>query len=148
MKIKKIYQSVGVVAEVEQNLNSNSEVNVPSVKAVKNAIEMNIPSNGESIKCGYKRDGKDVYCKIISFATPNNESKSYATGLTSYDKVWIDESNSFIDGSFETMSINTYGTDGYTRCWYNKQNNVIRFVTSWNLEGRTAYVCVKYTLAD
>ena len=39
MKIKKVSQSAGIIAEIEQNLDSNSEVNAPSVKAVKNAIE-------------------------------------------------------------------------------------------------------------
>lgn len=38
-KIKKVSQSAGIIAEIEQNLDSNSEVNAPSVKAVKNAIE-------------------------------------------------------------------------------------------------------------
>lgn len=39
MKIKKVSQSAGIIAEIEQNLDSNSEVNAPSVKAVKKAIE-------------------------------------------------------------------------------------------------------------
>lgn len=41
MKIKKVSQSAGIIAEIEQNLDSNSEVNAPSVRAVKNAIEEN-----------------------------------------------------------------------------------------------------------
>lgn len=107
-----------------------------------------IVTNGGAVKCGYKIDGKDVYCKIVYFDAPNATSLTISSGITSYDKIWIDESNSFIDGSYESMGINSYGTDGYARCWYNKTNNNIRFNTSWNLSTRKCYVCLKYTEAN
>lgn len=65
MKIKKIYQSAGVIAEVEQDLNSNSTKNVPSVSAVKKAIEEKQTYSTEEQVIGTWTDGKPVYRQTI-----------------------------------------------------------------------------------
>lgn len=83
MKIKKVSQSAGIIAEIEQNLDSNSEVNAPSVKAVKNAIEKSyiLATLNEDI-WGYEGQilepiplDKVVYKKGEKFTLENNKIK-------------------------------------------------------------------------
>lgn len=68
MKIKKVSQSAGIIAEIEQNLDSNSAVNAPSVKAVKNAIEKvdakNNYSTEEQVIGTWM--GKPLYRKVVT----------------------------------------------------------------------------------
>jgi len=87
-------------------------------------------------------DGKPLYRKTLEF-TPNTDT-TVNLGISNIDKIWIDESHSFIDASNETISLNQYATDGYTRAWINKTNG-LRFKTSWNIADRTGYLTVLYT---
>ena len=58
------------LAKVEQNLTSNSEDTVPSVKAVNNGIKTNI-TTGQEVATNEYIDGKRVYLKRATFTTPN-----------------------------------------------------------------------------
>ena len=57
------------LAKVEQNLSSNSENTVPSVKAVNNGIKTNI-TTGQEFATNEYIDGKRVYVKKIEFTMP------------------------------------------------------------------------------
>lgn len=57
------------LAKVEQNLNSNSEETVPSVKAVNDSIKTNIIT-GQEVATNEYIDGKRVYLKRIEFTLP------------------------------------------------------------------------------
>ena len=75
MKIKKVSQSAGIIAEIEQNLDSNSEVNAPSVKAVKNAIEKSCilvrPTSNYSVE-----NESNVYITLDNIANKNGDKFS------------------------------------------------------------------------
>ena len=82
MLIKKVKNTIAVVAKVVQNLTNNSETDVPSVKAVKDAITTTIVT-GEEYETGRVIDGKKEYGKRINFgALPNNTAKEVDIGLT------------------------------------------------------------------
>lgn len=69
------------LAKVEQNLNSNSEETVPSVKAVNDSIKTNIIT-GQEVATNEYVDGKRVYVKRINFgALPNTSEKIVVTDL-------------------------------------------------------------------
>lgn len=69
------------LAKVEQNLNSNSEKTVPSVKAVNDSIKTNIIT-GQEVATNEYVDGKRVYVKRINFgALPNTSEKIVVTDL-------------------------------------------------------------------
>lgn len=69
------------LAKVEQNLSSNSENTVPSVKAVNDAIKTNIITGQEVATNVYIGD-KQVFLKRINFgALPNASEKIVATDL-------------------------------------------------------------------
>lgn len=69
------------LAKVEQNLTSNSENTVPSVKAVNNGIKTNI-TTGQEVATNEYLDGKRVYVKRINFgALPNTSEKIVVTDL-------------------------------------------------------------------
>lgn len=57
------------LAKVEQNLTSNSEETVPSVKAVNDSIKTNIIT-GQEVATNEYVDGKRVYLKRIEFTLP------------------------------------------------------------------------------
>lgn len=60
------------LAKVEQNLTSNSENTVPSVKAVNNGIKTNI-TTGQEIATNEYIDGKRVYLKSFKITSLNDE---------------------------------------------------------------------------
>lgn len=69
------------LAKVEQNLTSNSENAVPSVKAVNDGIKTNV-TTGQEVATNEYVDGKRVYVKRINFgALPNTSEKIVVTDL-------------------------------------------------------------------
>lgn len=113
----------------------------------------NLNANFEEAKYGYSYStqeqkigtwlGKPLYRKTISF-TPE-ENLALPLDMHNIDEMWIDESHSFITNNAETLTLNQYSSEGYTRSWINKQNKFFRFITSWDLSDRTGYVTLKYT---
>lgn len=70
------------LAKVEQNLTSNSENTVPSVKAVNDVIKTNI-TTGQEVATNEYEDGKQVFAKKIDIGSlPNATRKIVETGLS------------------------------------------------------------------
>lgn len=64
------------------NLETTSKTSaVESINSLKEETIYNV-SNSET-KCNFKYNGKDVYCKTISIAVPNNTSASIQTNISS-----------------------------------------------------------------
>lgn len=135
------------LAKVEQNLTSNSENTVPSVKAVNNGIKTNIIT-GQEVATNEYIDGKRVYKRNISAIGENSSGTTLTLSNINFNfsEIWIDESNSFISNEIETLSINWYfAPEDYCRVWIGKNTKIIRYRTGGNLSGRTFNVMLKYT---
>lgn len=135
------------LAKVEQNLTSNSENTVPSVKAVNNGIKTNI-TTGQEVATNEYLDGKRVYKRNISAIGENSSGTTLTLSNINFNfsEIWIDESNSFISNENETLSINWYfAAEDYCRVWIGKNTKIIRYRTGGNLSGRTFNVMLKYT---
>lgn len=135
------------LAKVEQNLTSNSEYAVPSVKAVNNVIKTNIIT-GQEVATNEYLDGKRVYKRNISVIAENSSGTTLTLSNINFNfsEIWIDESNSFISNENETLSINWYfAAEDYCRVWIGKNTKIIRYRTGGNLSGRTFNVMLKYT---
>lgn len=135
------------LAKVEQDLSSNSEIAVPSVKAVNSGVKTNI-TTGQEVATNEYIDGKRVYKRNISKIGENSSGTTLTLSNINFDfsEIWIDESNSFISNENETLSINWYfATDDYCRVWIGKNTKIIRYRTGGNLEGRIFNVMLKYT---
>ena len=135
------------LAKVEQNLTSNSEYAVPSVKAVNNGIKTNI-TTGQEVATNEYLDGKRVYKRNISAIGENSSGTTLTLSNINFNfsEIWIDESNSFISNENETLSINWYfAAEDYCRVWIGKNTKIIRYRTGGNLSGRTFNVMLKYT---
>lgn len=135
------------LAKVEQNLSSNSEKTVPSVKAVNDGIKTNIIT-GQEVATNEYLDGKRVYKRNISAIGENSSGTTLTLSNINFDfsEIWIDESDSFISNENETLSINWYfAAEDYCRVWIGKNTKIIRYRTGGNLSGRTFNVMLKYT---
>ena len=135
------------LAKVEQNLSSNSENTVPSVKAVNDKLKTSIVT-GQEIATNEYIDGKRVYKRNISAIGENSSGTTLTLSNINFNfsEIWIDESNSFISNEIETLSINWYfAPEDYCRVWIGKNTKIIRYRTGGNLSGRTFNVMLKYT---
>ena len=135
------------LAKVEQNLTSNSENTVPSVKAVNDKLKTSIVT-GQEIATNEYIDGKRVYKRNISAIGENSSGTTLTLSNINFNfsEIWIDESNSFISNEIETLSINWYfAPEDYCRVWIGKNTKIIRYRTGGNLSGRTFNVMLKYT---
>lgn len=135
------------LAKVEQNLTSNSENTVPSVKAVNDKLKTSIVT-GQEIATNEYIDGKRVYKRNISAIGENSSGTTLTLSNINFNfsEIWIDESNSFISNEIETLSINWYfAAEDYCRVWIGKNTKIIRYRTGGNLSGRTFNVMLKYT---
>lgn len=135
------------LAKVEQNLTSNSEETVPSVKAVNDSIKTNIIT-GQEVATNEYLDGKRVYKRNISVIAENSSGTTLTLSNINFNfsEIWIDESNSFISNENETLSTNWYfAAEDYCRVWIGKNTKIIRYRTGGNLSGRTFNVMLKYT---
>lgn len=102
---------------------------------------------GSVVKTGEKRDGKDVYKKIIKVPSlPNNTITEYQHGISNYDNIWFDPSESFIntgDGRVtfpyldgpEVRFVNVFTT-----------KNTFRIFTGGDRTSWSAEVCLKFTM--
>lgn len=147
--IIKAFQSAGIVAEVEQNLLSNSTTNVPSVNAVKEAITTNITTDGNPVKTGRIIDNKEEYVKRIDFgALSNNASKEVSSGLVYLD-IKIIEINAVAlndSGSFFILPyIGGFDNNGSIILQLISSNNSIRITTNTDRSNVNGYINIYFT---
>lgn len=132
------------LAKVEQNLTSNSENAVPSVKAVNDVIKTNI-TTGQEVATNEYIDGKRVYLKRATFTTPNavDTWKAMITipansEIVNSYQVYETESTKYpfpFSNNNESMQIYYNSNDGTI-------NVKINFAYALNRDG---YIIVKYT---
>lgn len=82
--IIKAVKTTTLGAETENNLESDSTTNAPTVHAVNQIKHENLVISGSPARCGYKIDEKDVYVKRIkiqSLPSQANQETSYDVGL-------------------------------------------------------------------
>lgn len=82
--IIKAVKTTTLGAETENNLESDSTTNAPTVHAVNQIKHGNLVISGPPARCGYKIDEKDVYVKrvkIQSLPSQANQETSYDVGL-------------------------------------------------------------------
>ena len=127
--------------QVTNSMEGNETNIAPSVNAVKEYID-NFQEYSEEEQVVGTWLGKPLYRKTLEFTPNASETKSL--NINNIDKVWIDESHSFIDNSGETLPLNQYITEGYSRAWINKETG-LRFVTTLNISNREGYLTVLYT---
>ena len=110
------------------------------------AKEINIIS--EEVATNEFLDGKRIYKTLFIGNIPSTTGT--ATKLFSFNfdftKVWIDESNSFIDGSTETLGINWYySTTDYLRTIINKTSKQVSYRSGGNLSSFNYNIVLSYT---
>lgn len=70
-------------------VNGETPINAANLNNIENGIEaidnkiQDIVTNGNAAKCGYKIDGKEIYCIKKDFTMNGNESNSFDCGLKS-----------------------------------------------------------------
>ena len=132
------------LAKVEQNLTSNSENTVPSVKAVNDVIKTNIIT-GQEVATNEYIDGKRVYLKRATFTTPNAVDKWKAmitipanSEIVNSYQVYEAESTKYpfpFSNNNESMQI-----------YYNSNDGTINVKINFNYAlNRDGYIIVKYT---
>lgn len=132
------------LAKVEQNLTSNSENTVPSVKAVNDVIKTNIIT-GQEVATNEYIDGKRVYLKRATFTTPN--------AVDTWKAMITIPANSEIVNSYQV-----YGTESTKypfpfsnnnesmQIYYNSNDGTINVKINFNYAlNRDGYIIVKYT---
>lgn len=132
------------LAKVEQNLTSNSENAVPSVKAVNDVIKTNIIT-GQEVATNEYIDGKRVYLKRATFTTPNavDTWKAMITipansEIVNSYQVYVAESTKYpFPFSYNNESMQIY---------YNSNDGTINVKISFNYAlNKDGYIIVKYT---
>ena len=132
------------LAKVEQNLTSNSENTVPSVKAVNDVIKTNIIT-GQEVATNEYIDGKRVYLKRATFTTPNAVDiwKTMITipansEIVNSYQVYETESSKYpFPFSYNNESMQIY---------YNSNDGTINVKINFNYAlNRDGYIIVKYT---
>nr|DAU42341.1 MAG TPA: hypothetical protein [Caudoviricetes sp.] len=132
------------LAKVEQNLTSNSENAVPSVKAVNDGIKTNIVT-GQEVATNEYIDGKRVYLNRATFTTPNavDTWKAMITipansEIVNSYQVYGTESNKYpfpFSNNNESMQI-----------YYNSNDGTINVKVNFNYAlNKDGYIIVKYT---
>ena len=145
--IIKAKMTIVTVGEVIQENDTATTENVYSATAINNKISTNIITSEEVVTNEY-RNGKRVYIRYIIAEVENSSGTSVDINIPSfsYTEMWIDESNSFITNSSETLAINWYfAPDDYSRVWVNKSTGKIRYRMGGNLSGRNFEIVLKYT---
>ena len=132
------------LAKVEQNLTSNSEETVPSVKAVNDSIKTNIIT-GQEVATNEYVDGKRVYLKRATFTTPN--------AVDTWKAMITIPANSEIVNSYQVYEAEStkypfpfsYNNESM-HIYYNSNDGTINvkinFAYALNKDG---YIIVKYT---
>lgn len=137
MKIKKVSQSAGVIAQIEQNLDSNSEVNAPSVKAVKNAIEKSCilvrPTSTFTIE-----NESNVYITLDNIANKNGDKFSLIN-----NKVKVGKGVSKVKISASIFCNDLIGT-GYV--WLKVKKNDIDVASSITPKGTDSAPCASASI--
>lgn len=110
------------------------------------AKEINIIS--EEVATNEFLDGKRIYKTLFIGNMPSTAGT--ATKLFSFNfdftKLWIDESNSFIDGSTEVLGINWYyATNDYLRTIINKSTKQVSYRSGGNLSSFNYNIVLSYT---
>lgn len=110
------------------------------------AKEINIIS--EEVATNEFLDGKRIYKTLFIGNMPSTSGT--ATKLFSFNfdftKLWIDESNSFIDGSTEVLGINWYyATNDYLRTIINKSTKQVSYRSGGNLSSFNYNIVLSYT---
>lgn len=132
------------LAKVEQNLSSNSENTVPSVKAVNDAIKTNIVT-GQEIATNEYIDGKRVYLKRATFTTPNAVD-IWKTMITIPANSEIVNSYQVYEAEFTKYPFPFSYNNESMQIYYNSNDGTIKvkinFAYALNKDG---YIIVKYT---
>lgn len=86
------------MAYEKTNWTSTTPINTTNLNKIENAIEelssVNIITNGEPVKAGYKVDGKDVWIKRISInSLPNASNEEIDVGIPLTDEILKIEGN-------------------------------------------------------
>ena len=119
MLIKKVKQIIPVVAKVVQSLTSNSETDVPSVKAVNEGIKVNIVTGTESATNEYI-DGKRVYVKKLYWKNLDHTTTELSLGLSNIN---IEDYKIIFERNMTSNNIvdkeHSYYANGneYSRAW-------------------------------
>lgn len=92
-------------------------------------------------------DGKTVYRQVKTFTIENNNNYTISLNISNFDKIWIDESASFIWNEGEALGINWYyNSTDWCRMWVNTSSGVrIRYGNSSLISGRILYLTLNYT---
>ena len=107
---------------------------------------------GQVVKTNEKRDGKDVYAKLIKVESlPNNTTIKYQSGISGFDKIWLDESNSFIIFASRNIASFPYygGTNNIDTEFLNIINDgTFQIRTTKDRSTASADIVLKFTLKN
>ena len=132
--------NVGNLSDLE-TANKNSAVD--SINSLKSETFFNISS--EEAKCNFKYTGKDVYCKTISLAVPNNTSASIQTNIPSdYTIIKIETLGKASNKT--VINIPYLSSTNFIRCnmWISSNQYTYELLSNYDATAYTAYATIYY----
>lgn len=132
--------NVGNLSNLE-TANKNSAVD--SINSLKSETFFNTSS--EEAKCNFKYNNKDVYCKTVSLAVPNNTDKNVSTGINSgYTIIKTEIIGRTSDKVIIPIPYITTG--GFIRAsfWILSNQYVLELLTTYDATAYTAYATIYY----
>ena len=132
--------NVGNLSNLET---ANKSSAVDSINSLKEEAIYNVSSS--ETKCNFKYNNKDVYCKTVSLAVPNNTAITTSTGIdSSYTIVKVEivarASNK------TTITIPYVTTGGFIRysLWLSGNQYLLEVLTTYDATAYTAYATIYY----
>ncbi len=130
MLIKKVKNTIAVVAKVVQNLTNNNETDVPSVKAVNNAMN------------------EKIGVKMLVLDTALENTQSYQNDLLKDAKIVIVNWKNTGGWNMQTIhvcdgySLNTYGTTSCGSTFSSNSGTITYTYSSNTTEMKIAQICI------
>ena len=117
--------------EVGRNKNSNlTVIEIPDTNIIKESSQLNLITDGDPVKAGYKIDGKDVYVKRVFVPSlPNNGLLEPDTGIPStYDIDYY--VGTLINNNKYTMTVPVEGTNFMRAALDGRSTNYVIQITT------------------
>ena len=116
---------------------------VEGINSLKEEIIYNVSSL--ETKCNFKYNGKDVYCKTVSLAVPNNTSATVETGINSNYTIVKAEIVGRASNKV-TLTIPYITTAGYIRysLWISGNQYLLELLSTYDATAYTAHATIYY----
>ena len=133
----------GNIGDLSDLNTTNKASAVEGINSLKEEAIYNVSSS--ETKCNFKYDSKDVYCKTVSLAVPNNTSSTANTGINSSYTIVKAEIIARASNK-ATITIPYVTTGGFIRysLWISGTQYVFELLSTYEASAYTAYATIYY----